>query len=247
MAVSWADYLVFPFFLPFIAIWLLLARILSLLAPFLIFPSLILAKRLNWAVPVAPVLWRERRLRGFFQRIGFEATYCMNVARRFLTLPLRPYTPHFYVLGFPKCGTQAMAEYLLQHPGMSALDGLPWHPILTKESHFFNGALGRRAASSPTLYRSFFPTVLTRWWRECVRRSGGWWCFDACPVTVCLPYAAKRIAAINPDAKLVFMVRDPVESAFSAEIMVRKSGKDWPLARCTGTCIVRPSILLSFV
>lgn len=215
------DYFIFPLLLPFIALWLLLARILSFVAPFTIVPTIILAKRLNWAVPVAPVIWKERGFyRGFWQRVGFEATYCMNVVRRFLTLPLRPYTPHFYILGFPKCGTPVLASYLTQHPGFRALDGLPWHPVLNKESHFFNGSLGRWSASSPTLYRSFFPTVVTRWWVECVRRAGGWWCFDACPVTACLPYAAKRIAAINPNAKLVFLVRDPVEAAFSVEIMV---------------------------
>ena len=34
-----------------------------------------------------------------------------------------------------------------------------------------------------------------------------WMCFDACPVTACLPYTARRIKAITPNAKLVFMVR----------------------------------------
>ena len=32
-------------------------------------------------------------------------------------------------------------------------------------------------------------------------------CFDACPVTACLPYTAKRMRALTPNAKLVFMVR----------------------------------------
>lgn len=32
-------------------------------------------------------------------------------------------------------------------------------------------------------------------------------CFDACPVTACLPYTAKRMRALTPNAKLIFMVR----------------------------------------
>lgn len=48
-----------------------------------------------------------------------------------------------------------------------------------------------------------------------------WLCFDACPVNACLDYTAARMAAFNPDAKLIFMLRDPVSGAFSAEIMVR--------------------------
>lgn len=216
----WAfDYIGFPLLLPFICIWLLFARIISLVSPLTVIPSLILSKRLYWAVPLGPHVWRER---GTLARIGFEATYCMNVVRRFLTLPLRRYTPHTYIIGFPKCGTTALATYLLRHPAIASIDGLPWHPVLNKESHFFNGALGRKSASSARLYRSFFPTVVIRWWREVVRRSGGFYCIDACPLTACLPYAAKRIAAINPDAKIVFMVRDPVDAVFSTEIMVRE-------------------------
>lgn len=33
-----------------------------------------------------------------------------------------------------------------------------------------------------------------------------WLCFDACPVTACLPYTARRMAANTPNAKLIFMV-----------------------------------------
>jgi hypothetical protein len=39
------------------------------------------------------------------------------------------------------------------------------HPLqkaLSKESHFFGGILGRGSAAGAALYRSFFPTVLTR-------------------------------------------------------------------------------------
>jgi hypothetical protein len=96
----------------------------------------------------------------------------MNVCRRFLTLPLRQKVPDFYVLGFPKAGTTSMAAYLKLHPAVSGLDGLSWHEALSKESHFLSGALGRHAASSRAAYRSYFPTVLQRWWVEHVRRAG---------------------------------------------------------------------------
>ena len=45
------DYVVFPLLLPLLLAWLLLARALSLLSPFLVLPSIVLAKRLYWAVP----------------------------------------------------------------------------------------------------------------------------------------------------------------------------------------------------
>lgn len=225
----WAiDFVAIPLLLPFLCAWIILARLISFLAPFTIIPSIILAHKLYWAVPLAPAIWRGRRFRGGFQRLGFEATYCMNVVRRFLTLPLRPYTPDVYILGFPKCGTTALHTYLAQHPAVAALDGLPWHPALSKESHFFNGVLGRNSASSRTLYRSFFPTFLMRWWKERICGSGGWFCIDACPVFACLPYTARRIAAISPKAKLIFAVRNPVDASFSTEIMLRNLGLSLP-------------------
>jgi hypothetical protein len=49
---------------------------------------------------------------------------------------------------------------------------------------------------------------------------------DACPLNACLPHVAERIKKMNPNAKLIFMVRDPVEAAFSAEIMLRNTGMD---------------------
>jgi hypothetical protein len=224
----WAiDYIIFPLLLlPLFSAWILIATVASFFVPLLVFPGLVLIRWLRWAVPVyGPALWRGRGWWGTFQRFGFEYSYTMNFARRFLSLPLRPYTPHFYILSFPKCGTTTLASYMMQHPGISGLDGMPWHPLLSKESHFFNGILGPKNAASPTLYRSFFPTVLTRWWIERVRMAGPWRCFDACPLTGCLPYTSKRIAAINPNAKLIFVVRNPIDAAFSAEMMLRNLGQ----------------------
>lgn len=59
-----------------------------------------------------------------------------------------------------------------------------------------------------------------------------WMCFDACPVTACLPYTARRIKAITPNAKLIFMLRDPVPVMFSAETMLVNMGVllTWSLA-----------------
>lgn len=221
-----ADWVGVPLLLPFIGLYLLAARLLSLLAPLLVIPSVVLARRLYWAVPIGPAVWRRR---GALARLSFEASYCAHVTYRLLTLPLRPYLPSVYVLGFPKCGTTALAEYLKRHPAVAGVAGLPWHPVLSKESHFFNGVLGRTHASSPALYRSFFPTLLTGWWRRVGCRAGGFFCLDACPLPACLPFAAARIAAITPGAKLVFCVRDPLEAAFGVEVLLRNMGLplDW--------------------
>lgn len=66
------------------------------------------------------------------------------------------------VYALQKCGTTSMAAYLQSHPGISGLAGMPGNETFQKESHFFAGILGQGAASSSLLYRSFFPTVMTR-------------------------------------------------------------------------------------
>ncbi|PRW56323.1 sulfotransferase [Chlorella sorokiniana] len=226
------DYVVMPLLLPFLLLWLLAARLLSLLAPILLFPlSITLNRRLVWACPFIPSIWAEKGwFQGSLMRLGFEYSYTANVVRRFLTLPLRRRVPDFYIVGFPKCGTTSMAAYLKLHPAVDGLDGLHWHETLTKESHFFSGALGRGSTSSRAAYRSYFPTVLRRWWVEAVKRCGKHLIMDATPTVACLDFCAERVARMNPDAKLVFMLRDPVSAAFSAEIMLRNLGVDLPFS-----------------
>ena len=220
MASAAFDYLIFPLLLPLLLAWMLAARLLSLLAPLTLLPTWLLARRLYWAVPVVPHIWRQGGWCGRALRLGFEYTYCANTVRRLLTLPLRRATPKLFIAGFPLAGGAQLAAYLRQHPALSSIEGVPWHPALATESHFFGGVLGRGSGASPALYRSFFPTVLTRWLRERVRRAGRWTVFDACPLA-CLPHAPRRIAALAPAARLVFCVRDPVEAAFAAELTLR--------------------------
>lgn len=73
------DSVVFPLLLPLILLWILLARVLSMLAPFLIVPTMVLSHRLAWACPFIPHIWRQHGwLRGSLMRVGFEMTYTMN-------------------------------------------------------------------------------------------------------------------------------------------------------------------------
>jgi len=105
------DYAVFPLLLPFILLWLLAARLVSALAP-LCFPlTIMLSRRLYWACPFIPCIWRQRGwFLGGIMKVGFEWTYCMNVARRFLTLPLRRRTPDFFIVGFPKASRERSGD-----------------------------------------------------------------------------------------------------------------------------------------
>ena len=52
----------------------------------------------------------------------------------------------------------------------------------------------------PCILATYALTVLTRLHTQ-------WMAFDACPLVSCLPHTAARLAALTPDAKLIFMVR----------------------------------------
>ena len=76
------DTLVFPLLVPFILAWLALARLLSMLAPLLIFPSFVFLPPLYRALPFLRGVWRQRGPSGLFMKLGFDANYLMNITRR---------------------------------------------------------------------------------------------------------------------------------------------------------------------
>ena len=70
--------------MPLLLLWLLVARIVSMLTPMLApWYSYILAQRLYYATPFAVyALAQSGGAKAVFTRIGFEASYCMNGAPR---------------------------------------------------------------------------------------------------------------------------------------------------------------------
>ncbi|CAG9466112.1 unnamed protein product [Pedinophyceae sp. YPF-701] len=208
-------------------LYCMLSFVLALALTLLYVPRKILISRLYWAVPFIPAIWsRQRGVTTFLTRSAFEMTYSINALRRLLTAPIRS-LPSFYIIGFPKAGTTSIASQLRRHPAIRGLSALPYG-VMQKESHFFSGVFGARCAHQSLLYRSFFPTLLSKFWVEVVRGAGKMITFDATPTYAVLPHVARRVKALTPDAKLVVCVRNPCEAVFSAEVMLRNLGMDLP-------------------
>jgi len=211
--------------LPFILLYLALAYVISIVLTLLYIPRYIVVRRLYWACPFIPAIWKQRPgwLSSFLLRTGFEMAYSINVFRRILTAPIRNEVPSCFILGFPKSGTTSLSNLLKLHPDVRGIDGVPLHEALTKESHFFSGVFGRHYAHQTWLYQTFFPSWFTRWWVEVVhgRRLI---VFDGTPTYGMLPHTAERIHRVSPHAKLIVCVRDPVQALFSGEIMLRNLG-----------------------
>ncbi|MFN2383329.1 MAG: sulfotransferase domain-containing protein [Gemmatimonadota bacterium] len=110
--------------------------------------------------------------------------------------------PDFLILGGQKCGTTALHAYLLEHPCIAG--------GLRKEVQYFTLHYARGEA----WYRAQFPT---RWVsRRPARRCGrplvvG----DASPYYLFHPLAPLRAARLLPTARLIVLLRDPVERAYS--------------------------------
>ncbi|GAA3351818.1 hypothetical protein GCM10020358_82940 [Amorphoplanes nipponensis] len=114
--------------------------------------------------------------------------------------------PDFLVIGTKRGGTTSLWRYLIQHPLVPRLFPA-WN---TKTSHYFEENWPRGEA----WYRSHFPTVRQRAALE--RKHGappkvG----EAAPLYMFHPLVASRVAELMPRARMIVLLRDPVERAYS--------------------------------
>ena len=111
---------------------------------------------------------------------------------RIISAGKRPF-PDFLIIGAQKCGTTSLYEYLKQHPGLSSNIG-------EKEIHFFD----KNFRKGSRWYKSNFP----------LRREGILY-YEATPYYIFHPLAPHRVRDLLPNAKLIVMLRNPVDRTFS--------------------------------
>lgn len=111
-----------------------------------------------------------------------------------LTGPLRG-LPSALLIGAQKSGTTSLFHYLLEHPDVL--------PSFGKEIHYFD----LHYARGVRWYRGRFP------FRHQLRR--GALTFDATPYYLAHPLAPQRAAQLLPNTKLIAVLRNPVDRAFS--------------------------------
>ena len=121
---------------------------------------------------------------------------------RMLTAARRP-LPDFLILGAQRSGTTSLYNYLAAHPQV-----MPAVP--SKGVHYFD----KHAARSLRWYRAHFPTEAQRRRRE---RSAGPPAVtgEGSPYYLFHPHGPARAAAAVPSARMIVMLRDPVERAYS--------------------------------
>ncbi|MFN2432169.1 MAG: sulfotransferase domain-containing protein [Gemmatimonadota bacterium] len=111
-----------------------------------------------------------------------------------LTRRWRP-LPDFLVVGVQKSATTSVFRWLAAHPDVA--------PALVKEVHFFDHNWSR----GPDWYRGHFPL---RAGRRRGRLTG-----EASPSYVFHPLVPGRVRQTLPDARLIALLRNPVDRAYS--------------------------------
>jgi Sulfotransferase domain len=121
--------------------------------------------------------------------------------------------PQFVIIGAAKAGTTSLYEWLAQHPFVA--------PASQKEVHFFDYNYYR----SEDWYRRHFPLESERaaFARE---RGRPFVTGEASPSYMSHYWAPQRLAKLLPTARLIVMLRNPVDRAYSQFQMSRREEEE---------------------
>jgi hypothetical protein len=101
--------------------------------------------------------------------------------------------PDFLIVGAPKCGTTAMYDYLRQHPDV-------YMPFIKEPLFFGSDLTSRYGRMTDEEYRALFRDAPDGAMKG---EASAWYLYSAC--------AAQEIHDAIPDARIVVMVRNPIE------------------------------------
>jgi hypothetical protein len=105
--------------------------------------------------------------------------------------------PSFVGIGGQRCGTTRWFDLIIAHPEVV-------HPPLTKELDYFDRFYAGGFTDTHTSeYHDYFP-------RDGNRKVGEW-----SPLYLCAPWVPRLLAKAAPDARLLVLLRDPIERYLS--------------------------------
>lgn len=110
--------------------------------------------------------------------------------------------PDFIIIGAQRCGTTSLYNYLVEHQEV--------FPSFIKETHFFDW----RFSNGLNWYRAYFPSSLHRAYVQRIRHRA-FVTGESTPYYLFYPHAPRRVWETIPLARLIVMLRNPVERAYS--------------------------------
>ena len=129
--------------------------------------------------------------------------------------------PNFLVIGARKAGTTSLYHYLDQHPEVFM------SPV--KEPNFFaleGGKAGYRGPDADTRINRWSVADPKEYQALFSGADGARAVGEASPAYLCNPDAPKRIKRHVPEAKLIAVLRDPAERAYSAYMHQVRDGRE---------------------
>lgn len=120
----------------------------------------------------------------------------------------QPRKPNFFIVGAPKCGTTAINDYLGKHPDIF-IPAIKEVHFFGRDLHFSKGALRDEAA-----YLALFKGAT----EPRLGEASVWYLYSRS--------AAQEIHAFNPNAKIVVMLRNPVDMLYSQHSQFLYNGNE---------------------
>ena len=124
--------------------------------------------------------------------------------------------PNFLIIGAAKSGTTALYRYLYDHPEIFMSE---W-----KELHYFSFPETRILNKGPKTYKRISVSTLKEYEEYFQYAKNAVAIGEVSPSYLYLPGTANRIFKLLPNIKLIAILRNPVERAFSAFMHARRDG-----------------------
>jgi hypothetical protein len=115
--------------------------------------------------------------------------------------------PDFVIIGAQKCGTTSLYRLLIRHPHVES--------AAVKELHYFDNLFDEDIE----WYRQCFPQPR---WKDGRRTITG----ESTPYYLFHPNAAMRMAEVIPRARLIVLLRNPVDRAYSQYNQQVRNGRE---------------------
>jgi hypothetical protein len=138
---------------------------------------------------------------------------------------LRPWIPDFFIVGAMKCGTTTLHHMLARHPRVFIprseifffdIDDIQQHPnfFAYENRHWRDFDFERDFDANLAWYQRFFASTRPD---QLIGEDS--------TTYLASPKAATRIHRLNPDARIIVMLRDPTERAYSAYWHLLRGGR----------------------
>jgi hypothetical protein len=113
--------------------------------------------------------------------------------------------PDFLIVGAQKCGTSSLYRNLVRHPSIV--------PAFVKEVHFFDNSRNY-FQKGVGWYKAHFPSLLYKYYITHICKND-FITGEASPFYLFHPHALRRISELLPEVKIIIILRNPVDRAYS--------------------------------